>query len=96
VAQQPGGWYGQRPPRTVVVAQSGDPVESPLADGHRFELSISETPTGFRLVIVDWADESSVESEHATLDAAREHAANAVADRSLNWDEWTPPEGESV
>ena len=25
-----------------------------LADGHRFELSIYEPPTGFRLLVVDW------------------------------------------
>jgi hypothetical protein len=96
VTQQPSGWHGQRPPRTIVVAQSGGPVASPLAEGRRFELSIGESPTGFRLLIIDWADESSVESEHATLDAAREHAANAVADRALNWDEWTPPEEEGA
>ena len=87
----PSGWHGYKPAPPIVVASSGGPVDSPLADGHRFELNIYESPTGFWRWIMDWADESQMEFEHPTLDAAREHAANLVQDHSLNWEPWRPP-----
>ena len=96
MAEQSHGWRGSRPTPPLVNARSGGPVESPLADGHRFELSIYETPTGYRLLIIDWADESQADSEHATLDAAKERASTVVHEDGLDWEAWTPPEEDGA
>jgi hypothetical protein len=92
VDERPSGWHGYRPPPPIEVSASGGAVDSELApDGHRFELSIYESPTGFRLLIIDWTDGSQMDSDHPSLDEARQHAASLVQDRSLNWAPWSPP-----
>jgi hypothetical protein len=91
VEQRPHGWHGHVAPGAIVIARSGRPLGSVLSEGRRFELSISRIKTGYRLLIVDWADESSVESDHPTLDAAMQNAASVLHDDALNWETRMPP-----
>jgi len=70
--------------------------DDPLARRRLSELSIYETPTGFRLLIIDWADESQMEAELPSFDEARQRAASLVQDDNLNWEPWTPPGEDSA
>lgn len=87
----PDGWHGSSPAPVVAVARAGEPVDSPLSDGRRYEMSISEVPPGFRLLIIDWSDESSVASDHSSLDAAKGHAVAALNEHGVDWQARTPP-----
>ena len=87
------GWSSYAPP-PLLIASGGSRLESATPGGYRFQLSISPLLTGFRLMIMDWADESSVVSDHATLDAAKRHAAESLKVSALSWEAWNLPCGD--